>query len=116
MKFDLREKPKDYEGKNIKIGQEQSEETYQTLFTIALNNFNEDERPGAEEKAKLFALSIKVNSTHDPQLTPSEITRIIERVEKVFPSPLIYGRVREYLGEPVQLEDELKVVDGSEAA
>ena len=74
-----------------------------------------DKRDGIQ-KVSCFKLSQRLFETVGPEyhfqtvdVTPQEITMLIDMIEKVYPSPLIYAQAREMLENPEQTEPELTV-------
>jgi hypothetical protein len=94
MKYDLRTKILSYDGKPLKESGE--ELTLSTVCLVALNNFSRDETPTAEVKSKCFQISCKISNTKEPDLTIPEVSLILERVDKVYSSPIVCGRVKEF--------------------
>lgn len=95
MKFKVTEGILDYKNQPIKEGEEQV--TYRGVFNMALNSFEQEEKPTSEEKAKCFQLTLKLFSNNEVDLSVDERALIKSRVEKIYNSPLIFGRVTEFL-------------------
>lgn len=97
MKINLKQTIRGYEGKeSIENGKPI---ILRDIISTALNNFLRDEIPTAEVKNKAFQLSIKLYSGNEADFTLDDRAFIKERVDKIFPSPLICGRVAEILEE-----------------
>jgi hypothetical protein len=77
---------------------------------IAVTNVANGEILPAEMKAKLFGIGVKVYSSKEVDLTESEKALLLERIDKLYPSPTIYGRIQELFDGkeqsiPVKVED-----------
>lgn len=80
--------------------------TYRGVFYTALTGRRADEAlPLAEEKAAAFALGLKLFSAAEVDLTADEIVMLKKRVDAVYPSPLICGRVSQFFEEKSSSED-----------
>lgn len=97
MRLKVTETIKDYEGKALPA--DDGELTFRGVFSTALNNAAAGEDIPAEQKGKLFAISVKLFSSSEVNLTSDEVALVKERVGKVLGSPLVYGRVLEFLGD-----------------
>ena len=94
MKIDITQTLKDYEGKPIK--QKDQEMTWRDVIFTALNNFAQDEKPTGDIKSKCYQITQKIFDKKEPDLTVDQRALIIERVEKIYQSPLICGRAKEF--------------------
>ena len=104
MRILVTESLKNYKGISVKqtnlLGEELKDDlTYRDVFATALNGYARDEQPVAEVKAKAFQLSTKLYEKKEVDLTLDERALIKERVNKIYASPLICGRVAELLEE-----------------
>lgn len=97
MKVKVTEKVLGYEGKPVKDGEKDLE--WLQVFFIALNNFTQDEKPTSEVKSRCYQITKKLYDSNEPDLTVEERSFLIERVRKMFTSPLVCGRVEEFLEE-----------------
>ena len=84
----------DYEGNPIADGK--SPLTYRKVFTVALNAFDEKDKPAPEQMAHIYALSVKLYDSTEVDLSVEDATLIKERVGKTF-NPLVYGRTCDLL-------------------
>jgi hypothetical protein len=104
MRVKLTDPILDYAGRPLKSRErpedDETELTFRTAFAGALNNFARDEVPTAEMKARSFALTLKLFDTDEVELTTKEAALILERVNKVYPSPVICGRIDAILNPP----------------
>lgn len=98
MKVKVTETLLDYTGKPLK-GDNDKDLTYRDVFLIALNGSLPGEQTLKEEKAVTFSLSKKVAESDEVEIPTLDAARIIERVNVMYPSPLVYGRVCEILGQ-----------------
>lgn len=98
MRINVLNVVKDYEGKDITEGPKKTPVTYRAIFSGALNSMEEREIIPAEQKAQIFALSLKLFKSKEVDLTVEERTLIKERTAKFY-TPLVYGRVSEALEE-----------------
>lgn len=53
--------------------------------------------PGTK-RVTAFALALRLNAGSEQEITPEEAVLIKEACEKQYPSPLVYGRICEFLG------------------
>lgn len=53
----------------------------------------------SKDKSTYFDITLKAFSSKEPEFTKEEAKAILERVSKVYKSPLIYGRIAIALGE-----------------
>ena len=79
--------------------------TFRVIFHEALNNFRADERPTAELKSRCFGLMSKVFASDEINITTDEGTLLKERVNAIYNSSLIYGRVCELIEGGYKNED-----------
>lgn len=110
MRVNVKQPVLDYEGKplttnktnpdgSVVMGQNnrpvQIPETLRTYLVTALNNKanSETEPLGAEEAAKRYQRSTKLYAKNEVDLTHAECTLLQERINAVYESPLIQGRV-----------------------
>jgi hypothetical protein len=85
-----------YDGKPV-LGENKKPVDLRTIFSFALNNQVQGETPQtAEQKNKIFQLSLKLYKDKEVDFTVDDLAFIKERVGKVW-SPLIYGRVCEII-------------------
>lgn len=73
--------------------------TFREAMTNSLNGTVPGETLGAEEKARAYALTVKLYAGNEAELTSTEKTFIEERVAKIYTSPVVYGRVLELFGD-----------------
>jgi len=87
MNFNLKQPILDIDGKSVNrtIGED--------IVAIMLTPHQQDE---AGNKYRYFTLSLKIHGKEDVDLDKEEVDFILEKVERVG-TPLIYGRIREYL-------------------
>lgn len=78
--------------------------TYQDAIYIALNNQQQNEVLTAEDKTKIFQLSIKLYSGSEVDFTDTERVLIKERAGKIL-DPLSYGRILELFEEKIPEEN-----------
>jgi len=71
--------------------------SYRSIFNLALNSFQQEEKPTAEEKTNAFALTLKIFSADEVELSAEERVLIEKRVEKNYNYPLFIGRTKEFL-------------------
>ena len=109
MRINVKQGIRDYEGKFIetnKVGDNgvtvldshnQPVKVIEELRTYLINALN-NQLPGenilAEDKAQIYALSIKIYSDKIVDFTHHELSFMEERVGKIY-GPLIYGRICE---------------------
>lgn len=104
VKIDTRQIFKDYEDKEVteNVYDEEKKEnkkeplTVKKVFTNAINSFMPNELQTSEEKAKIFGLSTKLYSQHDPDFTVNDLAFIKEKVGKYY-NALIFGRTCEII-------------------
>jgi len=84
----------DYEGNPIADGK--SPLTYRKVFTVALNTFDEKDKPAPEQMGHIYALSVKLHDSSEIELSADDVVLIKERVGKTF-NPLVYGRTCDVL-------------------
>ena|SRR3990167_3757995 len=96
MKLKVTEKIIGYDNKSVFLDKD-VEATYLLVFSMALNNTAKDESLTAEVKSKCFQLSTKLHTNKEVDLDLDERSLIKERVNIIFNSPLICGRVSEAL-------------------
>ena len=101
MTIDVTKQVLDYEGKPVKETNLDDSPvlTWRSVFFTALNNFTKDEQPTGELKTKCYQITQKIFASKDADLTVEQRALILERVKKIFTSPLICGRVEELLEE-----------------
>lgn len=97
MKFKITEPIMNYEGKPFM--ENEKPVTYRAIFNLALNSFQQDEKPTAEEKAQAFQLTMKIFSSNEIDLTVEERALIQKRVDMNYNYPLFIGRTKEFLGD-----------------
>ena len=100
MKVLLDQSIKDYQGNDIEI--EGVKQTYQMIIGFAVTGVVRDEILTAEKKMKAHQLANKIYGNKEVDLTADDIVFIKERVDKVWQSPLYYGRILELLEEKVE--------------
>ncbi len=96
MRIKVLETIKNYEGKDVLEGDKPV--TFRAIFSGALNSMEEREVIPAEQKAKIFQLSLKLFKGNEVDLTVEERTLIKERTAKFY-TPLVSGRVSDILEE-----------------
>ena len=69
--------------------------TFRDVFNTSLNTLAKDENLSAQNKSKCYEITKKCFATSEPDFTQSQITFLIDRVEKVYVLPLVIGRVKE---------------------
>lgn len=94
MRIKISDQLTDYEGRKLVEGSEPV--TFRRVFTTALNLFEDKDRPEPDQMAMIYALSTKLYSGNEVDLTLEEAALIKERVGKVY-NPLIYGRTCDLL-------------------
>lgn len=99
MKINLTQPILDYENKEIKENDKIVD--LRQIFIGALNNsvVGDDGRAEvilAEDKAKIYQLSVKLYEANEVDLTIDDRSFIKERVGKLY-TPIVYGRVCEIL-------------------
>jgi hypothetical protein len=77
--------------------------TYRVVINNALNSplLKEDGKAeiiSAGDKAKCYEITKKIFASKEVDVTPSQIAFICEKVDKVYLSPILYGRVCEFFG------------------
>lgn len=97
MKIILNQPVLDWEGKEIKEGEDTSPLTLRALFNTAMSSVLKDEILTAEQKNKAHQIGLKLYSSDEPDFTADDRTFIKERAEKCLLSPLACGRVLEAL-------------------
>jgi hypothetical protein len=91
---------KDYEGKDIsetvtKDGKiVENPVTLRAVISTSLNTLFQNEPQTAEEKSKIFQLSLKLYAGKEPDFTVDDLAFIKTKVGKVY-NALVYGRVCE---------------------
>lgn len=83
---------KDYAGNDL--SQEEKPLDYRTVFVVAMNNAAPGEIFTAEDKAKIYGLSVKLYASDEVDLTIDDMAFIKKRVSVIW-SPLVYGKVNE---------------------
>lgn len=91
MKLDINQKIKNYEGKDI-VDESKKPLSLKTIFVTALNSQLKTEILTAENKSKIYQLSLKIYQSKEPDFTVDDLAFIKERVGKFY-NPLVYGRV-----------------------
>ena len=101
MKIRILDKILNYEGRPIKeSGASDSPDiTWRSVIFTALNNFAQDEKPTGEIKTKCYQITKKVFDSNEPDLTVDQRALVLERIEKIYSSPLIIGRSKEFFEE-----------------
>jgi hypothetical protein len=94
MRVHVAQQLTDYEGRKLVDGKDPV--TFRRVFATALNASDEKDRPGPEKMAQIYALSVKLYSGEEIELTLEEATLIKEQVGKVY-NPLVYGRTVDLL-------------------
>jgi hypothetical protein len=94
MRIKVTDQLTDYEGRKLVEGKEPV--TFRRVFTTALNAVDEKDRPAPDKMALIYALSIKLYSGDEVDLTLEEATLIKEQVGKVY-NALVYGRTVDLL-------------------
>lgn len=97
MTIDVTQTIKNYAGENVDY--QGKPLTLRDAFTGAINNTLPNEVLTAEQKAKIYALSIKIYSANEINLTVDDMAFIKERCAIIW-NPLIYGRVCELFDNP----------------
>ena len=94
MRVKVSDQLTDYEGRKLVEGVEPV--TFRRVFATALNTFDENERPAPDQMAMIYALSVKLYTGNEVDLSLEEAAFIKERVGKTF-NPLVYGRTVDLL-------------------
>lgn len=108
MKINLKQVLLDYENEPMTNGEgaDKKETTVGRVFINALNAYGPGENPTAEEKNKIFQLSMKVNGKNQtPNFTVDDLNFIKTKVGNAY-NALVYGRICEVIDGPVQLDDD----------
>lgn len=111
MKFDHSAPVLDFEGKPMKREDESGQLqvlTYKDLAIMALNNVDPQEQMSADQKVRVYQISLKFYRSDKVTLTVEERAFIKERAGKTL-TPLAYGRLCEWLE-----GEELAVVTNAE--
>jgi len=101
MKIKVTSPVLNYDGKPIT--ERDSEEkvvnvTWRSVISFALNAKAEKESViSSEEKSQLYQLTNKIYAQNEPDLGATERAKIIEKINKIYDSPLICGRAKELL-------------------
>lgn len=98
MKVNVLQTIKNYEGKDM-TNDSGGKMSLRDVISTALNNLAPEEKSTAELQNKAFQLSLKIYSTNDPDLSVDERSLILERVSKIYPSPIVSGRMRQLFEE-----------------
>ena len=125
MRINVKQHILDYEGKPLMAKKTNSDgspvldenhrpiqepETMRNYLVLALNNKarTETEPIGTEESARRYQLSTKLFAQNEVELTSKEIVLLQDRIDAIFDSPLIVGRIGDILeGREISLpEDE----------
>ena len=75
------------------------------LLTTALNSVAPNETLTAEQKAKIYQLSLKIWSRKEVDFTIDDLAFLKERVNKIFVSPMLCGRIGDIEGNETALDD-----------
>ncbi len=94
MKLKITEPVLSYEGKPIKDGTR--EINWRDVIYVALHNFQKDEIPTGEMKAKSYAITTKAYNASEIDLTVNEVAYVLERIDKIYSDPLICGRAKDF--------------------
>jgi hypothetical protein len=86
----------DYENEKIKT-EDGKTLIVRDALSLAINNLAPDEVLKAEDKSKIYMLSIKLFKSKEVDLTTDDRVFIRERAGKVLGSALIYGRICDIL-------------------
>ena len=108
MRIKLNQTIKGYDNKEL-LDQDNKPSVLRDVFAIAINSQTRDEILTAEQKAKIYQLSVKLYSDNEVELTLDDRAFIKERAGKIW-TPLIYGRICEIL-EDSEVEVEEKPLD-----
>lgn len=94
MKINVKEVIKDYEEKDIfETGPEGKKSiTIRIVIVNSLNSIIPQEAMSADDKSKVFQLSMKMYTEDNPDFTVDELSFIKTRVGKIY-NPLVYGRI-----------------------
>src|SRR6478672_410929 len=110
MRLNVKQPVLDYAGKAILVNKTNSDgsavigadgrpvQEPETLRAYLVNGLNlkartETEPIGAEEAAKRYQLTTKLYAKNDVDLTLAEATLLLERIQAIYDSPLIQGRI-----------------------
>lgn len=124
MRINLKQTIRDYAGKEITQPKRDDDnkpvldENYQPviepqilrdLLTTALNSAAPNETMTAEQKAKIYQLSLKIWSGKEADFTIDDRVFLKERVNLIFVSPMLCGRICDILeGEPDRADTPIK--------
>lgn len=106
MKFNLIEAIKSVKDEDLKDGKGKPF-LYRDAIYIALNSQTKDEVIPAEEKAKIFQLSLKIYKDKEADLTDDERVLIKERAGKILDA-ISYGRILELFEEKKEITSKPK--------
>lgn len=100
MKIKVTDAILDYENKPIKErdsdGKEIGDLTWRTVIDNALNSLGREEQPlASEQRTHAYQITMKIYAVDELDLTEKERVFVIDRIGKVYPSPLINGRAEE---------------------
>ena len=98
MKLKIKTEVLDYEGKPIKVSDTENL-VWRTVVFNALNSVVPNEVLTGEQKARCYRITQKIYDSNEPDLTVEERSFVLERIEKVFNSPLICGKSKEFFEE-----------------
>ena len=101
MVIDITQPVLDYEGKPVKETNAEDSPilTWRSAFYMALNNFSREEQPTGDIKTRCYQITQKLFASKEVDLTVDQRSLILERVRKIFNSPLVCGRAEEVLEE-----------------
>lgn len=109
IKINLNEVLKDYEDKDISEQIEESTEIdgkkilkvnripliYKSVFKQAINNNNPLEQRNVDDLVMADGLNVKIYGSDEIELTDDDQSFLLDRVAKIWSSPIIYRRVKD---------------------
>lgn len=99
MRLDVTQAISGYDGKPIKEGEKPA--TIRSLLLYALNAFQVDERPSPEDKAKCYALSVRIHEEDNVTLSLDDRTFLKKRAGLML-KPVALGPITAALEEPAE--------------
>ena len=101
MKVDLSKEIVDFEGKPVILNEKETY-TVGSVLSIALNTALEgDDKDTGEQRMRKYELAGNVvkNKKGSLVIDSEDMSMLKERIRKVFPIPLVYGRISEAFGD-----------------
>lgn len=72
------------------------ESTWRDVVFTALNNLGRDEQLTSESKQQCYQLTNKIYSNDEIDLTVEQVAFILGRIDKIYVSPMIVGKSKEF--------------------